>query len=61
MWMSHRKEIPINDQQPGNEVEWSTERFEVKTKERLVNDQGLVLFAQLGRDKRCANADWACC
>ena len=27
--------------------EWSIERFEVKAKERLVNDQGLVLLAQL--------------
>ena len=33
----------------------------MKTKERLVIDQGLVLFTQLSCSKRCSNASRACC
>ena len=33
----------------------------MKTKERLVNDQGLVLYAQLCCGKRCVNVGCACC
>ena len=44
----------INDQQQQQQQQ-QHESFEVTTKERLVNDQGLVLFARLGCGKRCAN------
>ena len=40
---------------------WSTERFEVKAKERLVNDLGLMLLAQLSWSQKDVNAGGACC